>query len=130
MSRRTAANDEQIFLRERRRLDENQRRAHPEKNGLQQADVLLDDHPVHHHLGEDREEQFEKSDGDREQQHLQEESAELGQEGQHPGESRLALRSARERVGVIEKRGVTRPILLEFLARNFAQARAGSATRT
>ena len=46
----------QILLRERRYLDEEQHRAHPEQDGFEQADVFLDNHFVDHHLGEDREE--------------------------------------------------------------------------
>src|SRR5438874_9826432 len=62
---------EQIFLRDRCQLHKNNRGEHAENDGLEKAEIILDDYLVHHHLSEDREEQLEETDRNRKSQHLQ-----------------------------------------------------------
>src|SRR5205814_5119609 len=53
---------EQIFLRDRCQLHKNNRGEHAEDDGLEKAEIILDDYLVHHHLSEDREKQLEETD--------------------------------------------------------------------
>ena len=115
---------EQILLGERRGLNEEKGRAHPEQDGFEKADVLLDDHLVDHHLGEDREEQLEERDGDREQHHLDKDRFELGEERQDPGE-RPACFPARSRTRSCNRKAPCNPTsLARILCAEFCAARA------
>src|SRR6266478_6252227 len=116
---------EQIFLCDRCQLHKNNRGEHAEDDGLEKAEIILDDHLVHHHLGENREEQLEETDRNRKSQHLQQNLAELCQERPDPGHARFALRRLLESNRVIKQRRVPGPLLLEFFAWNFAQAQRG-----
>src|SRR5205823_10247409 len=113
---------EQIFLRDRCQLHKNNRGEQAEDDGLEKAEIILDDYLVHHHLSEDREEQLEETDRDRKSQHLQQNLAELYQERPDPGHAWFAFRRLFKRNCVIKQRRVTRPFLFKFLPRNFAQA--------
>src|SRR5437773_5078483 len=112
----------QIFLRDRCQLHKNNRGEHAEDDGLEKAEIILDDYLVHYHLSEDREEQLEETDRNRKSQHLQQNLAELCQERPDPGHAWFAFRRLFKRNCVIKQRRVARPFLFKFLPRNFAQA--------
>src|SRR6478752_1186001 len=111
---------EQIFLCDRCQLHKNNRGEHAEDDGLEKAEIILDDYLVHHHLSEDGEEQLEETDRDRKSQHLQQNLAELCQERPDPGHAWFAFRRLFKRNCVIKQRRVTRPFLFKFLPWNFA----------
>src|SRR5438874_1390350 len=113
---------EQIFLRDCCQLHKNNRGEHAEDDGLEKAEIILDDYLVHYHLSEDREEQLEETDRNRKSQHLQQNLAELCQERPDPGHAWFAFRRLFKRNCVIKQRRVARPFLFKFLPRNFAQA--------
>src|SRR6266699_2962002 len=50
----------QIFLCDRCQLHKNNRGQHAEDDDLEKTDIILDDYLVHHHLGENREEQLQE----------------------------------------------------------------------
>src|SRR5438309_11571877 len=105
---------EQVFLCDRCELHKNDRGEHAEDDGLEKAEIILDDYLVHHHLGENREEQLEETDCNRKSQHLQQNLAELCQERPDPGHARFALRRLLEGNRIIKQRCVSRPLLLKF----------------
>ena len=88
----------------------------------EQADVVLDDHRVHHDLREHREQQLEQRDHDREQQRLQQHTLVFADERRQPGQRTLRLRCALERVGIVEQRRVAGPLRFELLARDAPSA--------
>src|SRR5437762_216974 len=98
---------EQIFLRDRCQLHKNNRGQHAEDDGLEKADIILDDYLVHHHLGENREEQLQETDRNGKSQYLQQNLAELRQERPDPGQARFALRRLLKGNGVIKQSRVT-----------------------
>src|SRR5437762_6692741 len=116
---------EQIFLCDRCELHKNNRGEHAEDDSLEKTEIILDDHLVHYHLGENREQQLQETDRNRKSQHLQQNLAELCQERPDPGHARFALRRPLEGNRIIKQRGIARPLLLKFLPWNFAQAQRG-----
>src|SRR5438552_8664002 len=62
---------EQIFLCDRCQLHKNNRGQHAEDDDLEKAEIILDDYLVHHHLGENGEEQLQETDRQRKSEHLQ-----------------------------------------------------------
>src|SRR5205809_2444529 len=119
------SNSEQIYLRDRCQLHKNNRGEHAEDDGLEKAEIILDDYLVHYHLSEDREEQLEETDRNRKSQHLQQNLAELCQERPDPGHAWFAFRRLFKRNCVIKQRRVARPLLFKFFPGNFAQAGGG-----
>src|ERR1700745_4015086 len=111
---------EQIFLCDRCQLHKNNRGKHAENNGLEKAEIVLNDYLVHYHLGENREKQLQETDRNRKSQHLQQNLTELCQERPDPGQAWFAFRRLFKRNCVIKQRCVTRPLLFKFFPWNFA----------
>ena len=131
MSRRTAANASKYSCASDDSLHEKERRAHPEQDRFEQADIFFDDDLVDHHFGEDREEQFEESDRDREQQDLQQNRAEFREERHEPGQRSVCFRALAQ-TRSCNRRARRNPTSSARIpcAEFCASPSAGSATRT
>ncbi len=84
---------EQIFLRQGRELHEDERREHPEQNGLQQPEIVFHDDPVHDHLREHGEDQLKEADGHGKPEDLEQDDFEPGQERNQPSQGSFAFGS-------------------------------------
>jgi hypothetical protein len=113
---------QQIFLSKRRELDENNYCKHAEQDCLQKADIVFDNHLVHDHLREHGKEEFQKTHGNSQPQHLEQNHFKARQKGKYPSQCWLALRSLFECWCVIEQRRVAGPFPFEFTAWKFPQA--------
>src|SRR5439155_23477108 len=111
---------EQVFLRDRRHLNKDDCTEHAEDDRLEETDIVFNDDLVDHHLGKDRKQQFQETDGDGQAENLQENAAEFGQKRPNPSQTSFGLRRLFEGNCVIKQGGVAGPFLLKFLSWNFA----------